>query len=81
MTIEITKPELEALILQRMQSGAFRNVEEVILEALKASEPRAERFGRGPQARNLAELFANSPFAGLNMDFERDKDLGREIEL
>ncbi len=34
-----------------------------------------------PQAKNLAELFANSPFAGLDMDFERDKDFGREIEL
>ena len=48
---------------------------------LKALEPTSERSGRGPQASNLAELFANSPFAGLDMDFERDKDLGREIEL
>jgi hypothetical protein len=30
---------------------------------------------------HVAEPFANSPFRGLNMDFERDKDYGREIVL
>jgi hypothetical protein len=30
---------------------------------------------------NLADLFARSPFHGLNMDFERDKDAGRDINL
>ena len=33
-----------------------------------------------PEARNLVELFANSPFKGLNMDFERDRDYGRDFE-
>ena len=32
-------------------------------------------------ARNLVEFFGNSPFAGLNMDFERDRDIGREVKL
>ena len=34
--------------------------------------------------KSLAELFAESPFKGLNLEFdesERDKDFGREIEL
>lgn len=31
--------------------------------------------------KNLAQLFADSPFKGLDLDFERDADLGREIEL
>ena len=30
---------------------------------------------------NLADLFAQSPFRGLNMDFDRDKDIGRDIVL
>ena len=34
MTIEIHKPELEKLIEQRMKSGAFRTVEDVLLHAL-----------------------------------------------
>jgi hypothetical protein len=39
MTIQITKPEIETLINQRLQSGAFRDAEDVILQALKSSKP------------------------------------------
>ena len=38
MTIEITRPEVEALINRRLQSGAFKDAEEVILQALQSSE-------------------------------------------
>jgi plasmid stability protein len=31
--------------------------------------------------KSLAQLFAESPFKGLDLDFERDRDLGRDIEL
>ena len=31
MTIEIHKPELEALIVQRMKSGGFQNVEDALV--------------------------------------------------
>jgi hypothetical protein len=39
MTIEITKPEVEALINQRLRSGGFSDAEDVILQALKSSSP------------------------------------------
>jgi hypothetical protein len=35
--IEIQKPELEALIRERMTSGAYRDVEDVLIQALKSS--------------------------------------------
>jgi hypothetical protein len=38
MTIQITRPEVEALINRRLQSGSFKDAEEVILHALKVSE-------------------------------------------
>lgn len=38
MTIQITKPEVEALINQRLKGGTFKDAEDVILQALKASE-------------------------------------------
>lgn len=41
MTIEIHRPELEALIMQRMKSGGFHDVETVLMQALKASPPAA----------------------------------------
>jgi hypothetical protein len=37
MTIEIHTPELEALIMQRMESGGFHSVEEVLLQACHRS--------------------------------------------
>jgi hypothetical protein len=37
VTIEITKPEVEALINQRLRSGGFRDAEDVIPQALKSS--------------------------------------------
>jgi len=37
MTILITKPEVEALINQRLQTGRFKDAEDVVLQALSAS--------------------------------------------
>jgi Arc/MetJ-type ribon-helix-helix transcriptional regulator len=46
MTIRITRPEVEALINQRLQSGAFKDAEDVILQALQASPSKpAEQNG------------------------------------
>ncbi len=36
-TIQIKRPETEALIEQRLRTGAFRDAEDVILQALKSS--------------------------------------------
>lgn len=44
MTIEITRPEVEILIKRRLQSGAFRDAEEVILQALQASGAEPQGF-------------------------------------
>lgn len=40
MTIEIRRPELEGLIRERMNSGAFQNVEDVIMQALRSAPHR-----------------------------------------
>jgi len=39
MTIEITSPDVEALILQRMNTGFFKTPEDLIREVLQSSEP------------------------------------------
>jgi len=31
--------------------------------------------------KSLAQLFAESPFKGLDLDFEKDRDIGRDTEL
>jgi hypothetical protein len=38
LTIQITKPEVEALINRRLKTGSFKDAEDVILQALQSSE-------------------------------------------
>jgi len=40
MTIQITRPEIEALIQQRLHSGAFESVEDVLFDALEIQGER-----------------------------------------
>ena len=77
MTIQITKPEVEALINQRLQSGAFKDAEEVILQALQSS-PATTSQPDAP-AKDIEELFA--PLRGLNLDFSRNPSTGRPVDL
>jgi hypothetical protein len=44
MTIQITRPEVEALFNQRPQTGTFKDAEDVILQALQASGPQGPSF-------------------------------------
>jgi hypothetical protein len=82
MTIEITRPEVEALIQQRLQSGGFSDAEDMIFQALRSSEPAV---GTAPEARrkfdNLADLLLNSSFAGANLDLSRSEDYPRVVEI
>jgi hypothetical protein len=79
MTIEIHNPELEALIRQRMESGAFEDVEDVLLHALYSSsldEPRPAK-----QKVSLARFLLDSPLAGSGLKLERAKDSPRPVDL
>jgi hypothetical protein len=78
MTIQITRPEAEALINQRLQSGAFRDAEDVILKALQSSPPTTP-LPDAPPAKDIDELFA--PLRGLNLDFGRNPSTGRPVDL
>ena len=62
MTIEITRPELESLINERLQSGAFLDAQDVILRALQSSalEPvpafdRQRALAAGARIRELSK--------------------------
>jgi len=83
MIIQITKPELEALINQRLQHGGFKDAEDVVCEALQSSPSNAATVftNDANEPKNMFELFA--PLRGLNIDFEADrsKDTGRDISL
>jgi hypothetical protein len=62
LTIEITRPEIESLIHERLQSGAFVDAEDVILRALQSSvvEPapafdKRRALAAGARIRQLSE--------------------------
>jgi len=53
MIIEIHEPELEALIRKRMASGAFENVEDALLQALRSAplpQDSGTRIGATPKS-------------------------------
>jgi hypothetical protein len=51
VTIEIHRPELEALILERMKSGAFQNVEDALLQGPEIGAAAREESGRNGSMR------------------------------
>jgi antitoxin ParD1/3/4 len=62
MTIEIKRPEIEALIQQRLHSGAFESVEDVLFDALEIESEREVWLKENKEAinakidRGLAQL-------------------------
>jgi Arc/MetJ-type ribon-helix-helix transcriptional regulator len=86
MTIEITSPDVEALIRQRMEAGSFKSPEDLIREVLKSSPGErtlapasaAERR-RAAGRKSLVEVFA--PLRGMNLDFGRNQSAGRPVDL
>src|SRR5712691_8926211 len=76
MNIQITKPEVEALINQRLQSGAFKDAEDVILKALQSSPPTPQH-PETPPDKDIEALFA--PLRGPNIDFTRNSSTGRPV--
>ena len=85
MTIEIQKPELEALILERMHLGAFSTVEDTLLQALKSAPLPS---GRGAPASNgmpdptgadLVAAMQASPYKELTLQPTRNRMPVRDV--
>ena len=81
MTITLND-EQTRLLSEVVKAGVARSPEEAVDQAVRAlhSSTTANRPVY-QQVDNLADLFAKSPFRGLDMDFERDNDTGRDIAL
>jgi len=81
MSVEIHQPEIEALIQQRIASGAFQDVEEVLLYALKSAPFPASK---APSSRTGADIVAAMqamPFKETEFDFSRPHMPVRYINL
>jgi antitoxin ParD1/3/4 len=81
MTIEIKRPEIEALIQQRLHSGAFESVEDVLFDALGMQSEREVWLQENREAidakieRGLAQLDRGEGTPGdqLRTRLEADK--------
>ena len=81
MTIEINRPEIEALIQQRLHSGAFQRVEDVLFDALEIQAEREAWLQENKEAinakieRGLAQLDRGkgTPGDGLRKRLEDDR--------
>lgn len=76
------EPDIERDLLAQAQAKGVPltdYVHQIISRAVQT--PPASQVHTELEAKNLLELFANSPFKGLNIDFPRDRDYGREVNL
>jgi len=82
MTIEIRKPELERIVQEEILSGHFTSVDDLLTEALQAlREKNASAASVSRPRKNLAQFLLESPFAGSDLDLERQQDYGRPVDL
>lgn len=75
MTIEITRPEVEALIQQRLQTGAFKNAEDVILDALQSSVPKRAT------GADLIHALQSSPYPDIDLESTSERPPVRDAAL
>ena len=81
MTIQINRPEIEELIQQRLHSGAFESVEDVLFDALEIQREREAWLQENKEAihakidRALAQLDSGEGIPGdeLRERLEADK--------
>ncbi len=92
MTIEIHRPELEAMIMERMKAGAFQNVEDVLMQTLetapvpgtRAFTPEGDARPAMAKKRTGADLIAaiqRSPYRELEIEPERYRMPVRDVTL
>jgi hypothetical protein len=89
ITVDI-RPEVQAELARQAAARGIDVPAYVATLLEQAAQPEARELHdqtdrpkrqRPPGRKSLAQLFAESPFRGLDLDFERDRDFGRDIEL
>ena len=80
MTVEL-KPETERLVREEISNGHFHSVDELIVESVQAwREKRQANLPLKPH-KSIFDLITQPPFAGSELNLERQKDYPRPIDL
>ena len=84
MTVEL-KPETEKLVQEEIRRGHFHSVDEVIVQGVYALRERSQmaRATASPQKphKTLYDLLTQPPFAGSELNLERQKDYPKPVDL
>lgn len=83
MTIEIHNPEIERIVNEAVLSGRYGTAQDVVSEAVFAWRGQQSAAGvpRTSPKKTLLEFFRESPLVGLELEFERDKSIDRDVTL
>lgn len=77
MTVKLElNPEIEAGLSARAHARGL-SLEAYLDQVLKNAAAPKRPSGK----KSLAQLFAESPFKGLDLKFDRDPDTGRPVKL
>ncbi len=84
MTVELNL-ETERLVREEIGSGNFHSIDELIVRAVlalreKSKEARVTVPARAPR-KSLYDLLTQPPFAGSELNLERQKDYPRPVDL
>jgi len=80
MTIELTLED-QKLVEEKLRSGAFRDVGELIHRALVSMPPVEPAAKRALPEKKLVDVLSSPPFAGSELNLERQKDYPRPLDL
>ena len=82
MTVELL-PETERLLREEIQLGNFKSLDEVIVQAVHALREKVNPASSPitPSRKSLYSLLSQPPFAGSNLDLERQQDFPKPLDL
>jgi Arc/MetJ-type ribon-helix-helix transcriptional regulator len=84
MTIQL-KPEQERIIQEEIRSGHFRSPDEVLDHALAALREKSKvteaTVAPARPRKKLYDLLTQPPFAGSELNLDRQKDYPRPVDL
>jgi hypothetical protein len=77
ITLEV-KPEIEAALARQAAANGV-GIGVYAASLLEEATNLSSATSQSATAKDMVELFA--PLRGLNLDFERDRDTGRNLDL
>ena len=80
--LQVAKARFSELFRRALSEGPQLITRQGKEAVVMISDEQYERLvGKAHQPKNLLQFFRESPLVGVDLDLERDKDEGRDIEL